>query len=237
MLYCSFIVVLYRRCVLSIIEFEELIQRMESTLEGATRGRKRAYSRRNRLRRDIVSGHPVFELFVSGSSTGSDKVFHCMICQREVSMESRGPGEFTRHFFGKRHWVLDVTHRVQNDMPVFNRLMDSIVLTETQLAEYRDRPRKGKSEGFSFPEVLLPAFTQANSSVPLMTMINCLVELLRSDGSYTLLQRLWGSFRATLGRENPLYSLNWSLAESLVSINFTVLFLAFDLYMLFCFGF
>ena len=204
---------------------------MESTLEGATRGRKRAYSPRNRLRRDMVSGHPVFELFVSGSSTGSDKLFHCMICQRDVSMESRGPAEFARHFFGKRHWVLDVSYRVQNDMPVFNRLMDPMVLTEAQLSEYRDRPRKGKSEGFSFPEDLLPACTQANSSVPLMTMINCLVELLRSSGSYTLLWRLWGSFRATLGRENPLYSLNWSLAESLVSLNFPVLFSAFDLYM------
>ena len=101
---------------------------MESTLEGATQGRKRAYSPRNRLRRDMVSGHPVFELFVSGSSTGSDKLFHCMICQRDVSMESRGPAEFARHFFGKRHWVLDVTYRVQNDMPVFNRLMDPVTL-------------------------------------------------------------------------------------------------------------
>ena len=90
---------------------------MESTLEGATRGRKRAYSPRNRLRRDMVSGHPVFELFLSGSSTASDKLFHCMICQRDVSMESRGPAEFARDFFGKGHWVLDVTYRVQNDMP------------------------------------------------------------------------------------------------------------------------
>ena len=210
---------------------------MESTLEGATRGRKRAYSPRNRLRRDKVSGHSVFDLFVSGSSTGCDKSFHCMICQRDVSMESRCPADVTRHFFGKQHWVLDVTYRVQNDMPVFNRLMDPMVLTEAQLAEYRDRPRKGKSEGFNFPEDLLPACTQANSSVPLMTVINCLVELLRSGVSYTLLRRLWGSFRATLCRENPLYSLNWSLAESLVSINFTVLFFAFDLYMLFCVGF
>ena len=207
---------------------------MEPTLEGATRGRKRAYSPRNRLRRDMVSGHPVFELFVSGSKTGSDKSFHCMICQRDVSMESRGPAEFT--VFGKQHWVLDVTYRVQNDMPVFNRLMDPMVLTEAQLAEYRDQPRKGKSEGFSFPEDLLPACTQANSSVLLMTMINCLVDLLRSGGSYTLLRRLWGSFQATLGRENPLYSLNWSLAESLVSNNFSVLFFAFDLYLLFCVG-
>ena len=50
-----------------------------------------------------------------------------------------------------------------------------------------------------------------------MTMFNCLIELLPSGGSYTLLRRLWGSFLATLRRDNPLYSLNWSRAESLVS--------------------
>ena len=187
------------------------------TLDSASRSRKRVYSPRNRLRRDMVTGHPIFELFVSGSSTGSDKAFHCMICQRDVSMESRGAAEFSRHFFGKRHWQLDVAYRVRNDMPVYNRLMDPMILSESQVAEYRDWPSKGKSEGFSFPEDLLPACTQVNSSVPLMTMVNCLLELLRCGGSYTLLRRLWGNFRATLGRDNPLYSLNWSQVESLVS--------------------
>ena len=60
------------------------------TLDEASCSRKRVYSPRNRLRRDMVAGHPIFELFVSGSSSGSDKAFHWMICQRDVSMESRG---------------------------------------------------------------------------------------------------------------------------------------------------
>ena len=142
----------------------------------------------------MVAGHPMFELFVSGSSSGSDKTFHCMICERDVSIKSQGPAEFSPTFFGKLHWQLDVACRVRNDMSVFNRLMDPMVLSESQLAEYRDWPSKGKSEGFNFPEDLLPACTQVNSSVPFMTMVHCLVELLRSGGSYTLLQR----FRATL---------------------------------------
>ena len=96
--------------------------------------------------------------------------------------------EFSRHFSGKRQ--LDVTYRVQNEMPVFNRLMVPMVLSETQLTEYRDQPVKGKSEGFSFPEDFQPACTQVNSSVPLMTMVNCRIELLRTGGRYTLLQRL-----------------------------------------------
>ena len=165
----------------------------------------------------MVANHPVFELFVSGSSTGSDKLFHCMICQRDVSMESRGAAEFARHFFGKRHWELDVAYRVQNNLPVFNRLMDPMELSEAQLEAYANRPSKGRSEGFSFPEDLLPTCARVDSSVPLLTMVNCLLELCRCGGSYTLLRRLWGSFRATLGQENPLYKLSWDRAESLVS--------------------
>ena len=196
---------------------------MKSTLEGAERGRKRVYSPRNRLRRDMVTGNPIYELFNSGSSTDSDELFHCMICQRDVSMESRGAAEFSRHFFGKRHWQLDVTYRVQNGLPVYNRLMDPMTLSEVQLEEYRSRPSKGKNEGFSFLEDLLPACAQLNSSVPLMSMINCLIELLRFGGSYLLLRKLWGCFRATLGHDSPLYNLYWSRPESLVSTAFLCL--------------
>ena len=206
-----------------LVGFQELVSRVEASLEEARtphRQRTRAYSSRNRLRRDMLKDTPIFELFVSGSSTGSDKHFYCMICHRDVSMESRGAGEFSRHFFGKRHWLLDITYRVQNNLSTYNRLMDPMEMSVTQIDEYMNRPGKGKAEGFSFPEDLLPACTQVDSSIPLMTLINCLLELLRSGGSYTLLRKLWGCFRATLGPEDPLFKLNWSRPESLVSVFF-----------------
>ena len=187
------------------------MSRVEASLEEARtphRQRTRAYRSRNRLRRDMLKDNPFFELFVSGSSTGSDKHFYCMICHRDVSMESRGAGEFSRHFFGKRHWLLDITYRVQNNLPTYNRLMDPMDLSGTQIDEYMN------------PEDLLPACTQVDSSIPLMTLINCLLELLRSRGSYTLLRKLWGCFRATLGPEDPLFNLNWSRPENLVSVFF-----------------
>ena len=115
----------------------------------------------------------------------------------------------------KRHWQLDLTYRVQHDLPVFNRLMDPMELSETQVADFVGRPSKGLAEGFSFPEDL-PACTRVDSSVPLMTMINSVLELFRCGGSYTLLRKLWGSFRATLGPEEPLFSLKWDRAETLV---------------------
>ena len=55
-------------------------------------------------------------------------------------------------------------------------------------------------------------------------MVNCLIELLRFGGSYLLLRKLWGCFRATLGPENPLYNVRWSRPESLVSNSKVLLF-------------
>ena len=201
---------------------------MEHRLESVATSqqqKKRTYSSRNRLRRDRVRGHPVLELFVSGASTGSEKHFFCTICHKDVSMETRDAGELVRHFSGPRHWQADVTYRVHQGLPVFNKLMDPLELSESQRSDFLSRTFKDKSEGYSFPEDLLPSCTRVDSVVPLLTMVNCLVELLRAGGTYVFLRRLWGCFRATLGPDNPLYSLNWSKSESLVLFFFSFLFL------------
>ena len=88
--------------VVLVLEFQVLVERMEQRLEVAistSRRHKRTYSSRRRLRRDMVGDHPVYSLFVSGSNIRSDEKFYCPICHRDVSMRSRGAGEFSRHFF------------------------------------------------------------------------------------------------------------------------------------------
>ena len=164
----------------------------------------------------MVGDHPVYSLFVSGSCTGSSEKFFCRICHRDVSMRTRGAVEFSR-FFGPRHWYADVMYRVREGLPVFNMLMGPMELSAEQIADFRSRPCKGLSEGFSFPEDLLPACTRVDLTIPLLRMVNCLLELLRCGGSYLFLRKLWGCFRATLGPKNTLFSLNWTRVESLVS--------------------
>ena len=199
--------------------FEELLSQGETSLEGAGSSRRRThvYSSRNRLRRNMVANHPVFELFVSGSSTGVDTAFYCTICQRDVSIESKGFREVTRHFSSDSHWQRDISYRVHSGLPVFNKLLDPMVMSPAQENGYLARPFREKPEGFSFPEDLIPSCSREDSSVPLMTMVSCLVELLRCGGSNLLLRKLWGYFRATLSSGNPLYNLAWSRQESLVS--------------------
>ena len=163
----------------------------------------------------MVKDHPVFELFVSGSSSGIDSAFFCTLCQRDVSIAAKGVREITRHFASDKHW--------------YNKLLDPMELNESQIQEYLSRPCKEKPEGFSFPEDLLPSCTRVDSSVPMMTKVNCLIEMLRSGGDYLFLRKLWGHFRATLASENPLYNLTWSRGESLVRHFCVFLFLLFSL--------
>ena len=174
-------------------------------------------SSRHHLRKDMVGDHPIFSLFVSGASNGSASRFHCMICKRDVSMQSRGAREFVRHFAAERHWSRDVAYRVQHGMPVYDQLTKPLELTSEQRAEYLKEDAVEKDEGFSFLEDLLPSCTRVDSTIPLLTMVNCVAELCSRGGSYVLLRKLWGNFRATFGPNNLLYSLHWNRPETLVS--------------------
>ena len=198
---------------------QDLVSRMESSLEAVALRETpvKKYSSRHHLRKDMVGDHPIFSLFVSGASDGSATRFHCMICKRDVSMQSRGSREFIRHYSGDRHWIRDVTYRVQQGLPVFDQLMKPLELTSNERDEYLGRDVVEKGEGFSFPEDLLPSCTRVDSTIPLLTMVNCVAELCRWGGSYILLRKLWGNFRATLGPDNPLYNLHWNRPETLVS--------------------
>ena len=206
-----------------VVEFEELVTRVETSLENVSpsRRRSRPQNLRNRLRRSMVKDHPVVEQFVSGSSSGVETAFFCTICQRDVSIATKGIRENSRHFASDKHWVLDETYRVHQGLQVYNKLLDPMEVSDVQTRDYLARPFKEKSDGFSFLEDLLPACTRIDSSVPLITMINCLVELLRTGGDYLQLRKLWGHFRATLGSDSPLYRLTWSRGESLMSFIIT----------------
>ena len=134
----------------------------------------------------MVGKHTVLRLFVCGSSTSSVTsfhCFHCLICQRDVFMQSRGAREFTRHFVPDKHWFPDMAYHVQQDLPVYNRLMDLLTLTSEEKTEYLAGPTVEKSEGFSFPEDLLLPCTGDDSAVPLMTIVNFITDLCRCGGT------------------------------------------------------
>ena len=95
------------------------------------------YSRRKLLHRRTLDLHPAYKSLVSGAKNGQATHVHCRVCCSDVAMKAQGSGEFRRHFESDKHWVKDVTYRVHMGLPVLNRLMEPMEMTEAQLAEYR----------------------------------------------------------------------------------------------------
>ena len=166
----------------------------------------------------MLALHPVFGDFFTGSRCGSGKFFFCRICRRDVAMKSQGAGEFSRHFESKKHWEQDVVYRLHMGWPVLNKLMEPMTLSANQEADFRSRPFVDLGEEYPFPEDLLPKHAKVESKVPFMTLVSSICEWLRSGGSFSLVQRLWGHFLATLGSREPEFKLKWSRSETAVSI-------------------
>ena len=210
------------------IGFAEFANKIGDSLEnlGVSPKKKKNYSSRNYLRKDMVAGNEILGEFVSGSKNGLSTYFFCTMCERDVSMVSRGANELVRHFTSDRHWQRDVTYRVHKGMPVFNQLRQLITLTDEELSQYRSRPFKEKAVGYLFPEDRRPKHSEIRSRVPFLTMVSCLTEVWRGGGSYTMLRRLWGFFCASLAETDPLYRVTWNKPETLVSFGFGSAFLS-----------
>ena len=182
-----FAIIVYVR----VVGFRELSETVGSQL-----GNKitKKYSSRKLLHRRMLDLHPAYKSFVSGAKNGQATYFHCLVCRRDVAMIAHGSGEFGPHFVSDKHWLKDVAYRVHMGLPVLNRLMEPMVLTEAQLAEYRSKPFEDLGEKYPFPEDLVPKHSRVETKVSFMTFVGCLGELLRSGGDFTLLRRLWGAF-------------------------------------------
>ena len=126
------------------------------------------------LHRRMLDSHPAYRDFVSGSKTGAGTHFHCLVCRRDVAMRAHESREFACHFQSNAHWLKDVVYRVHMGMPVLNRLMEPMDLSEKQLAEYRMQPFLELGEGYPFPEELLPKHCRVGSRIPFMTFVGCL---------------------------------------------------------------
>ena len=134
-----------------VVEFEELVTRVDTSLENASPSRRpsRPQNPRNRLRRSMIKDHPVVELFVS---SGVETAFFFTICQQDVSIATKGVRDIGRQFASDKHRLLDVTYRVHQGLQVYNKLLDPMELSDAQTRGYLARPFKEKPEGFSFPE-------------------------------------------------------------------------------------
>ena len=167
----------------------------------------------------MLSEHILFKDFVTGAKSESDERFFCRICKRDVAIRAHGASEIIRHFGSAGHWRRDVMYRVHMEMPVYNRILQPMTLSETQLANYRARPFKDLGGEFPFPEDLVAKHSHPSSKVPLMTLVSCVCELIRRGGDFFLLRHLWGHYTSSLGTREPQFAMNWSRSETVVSLS------------------
>ena len=133
-------------------------------------------------------------------------------------MKALGAGEFKKHFSSDGHWYRDMRYRVHMGLPVYNRLLEPMELSASQIADFKSRDFVDLAKGFPFPEDLLPKHFQVGSKVLFMTLISGICEWLRSGGDFALLRRLWANFRASLGESAPEYEMSWSRTETVASV-------------------
>ena len=112
--------------------------------------RVRTYGSRKHLHKRMLALHPINADFVSGSKCGKPTFFFCRVCQRDVRMKARGAGEFKRHFSSDGHWYRDVSYRVHMGLPVYNRLLEPMELSASQIADFKSRAFVDLAEGFLY---------------------------------------------------------------------------------------
>ena len=111
-----------------------------------------------------------------------------------------------------------MVYRLHMGLPIYNKLMEPMTLSSRQEDDFRSRPFVDLGPEFPFPEDLLPKHAKVDSKVPFITLVSCFCDWLRSGGDFSLVQRLWGYFLATLGEREPEFTLKWSRSETAVSM-------------------
>ena len=134
----------------------------------------------------MLSEHVLPKDFVTGAKSGSDEHFFCRNCKRDVAIPADGSPAIVRDFGSAGHWRRAVTYRVHMEMPLYNKLLEPMTLSETQLTEYRARPFEDLGGEFPYPEDLLAKHSHRTSKVPMMTLVSCVCKLVRKGKDFLL---------------------------------------------------
>ena len=149
-------------------------------------------------------------------------------------MFTHGHHEVLRHFQGSRHFARDQCLRLET--PGWSVLdFHGNPISEDELECLRGVIRKGpllvRDRQHPFAEDLITDEAGvADSQLPVLTKVSCLVAALKMGGSYELIEKkLWAQFVLTAGPVNT--EVAWTRDEVLVgSVDFRNLFASFPIY-------
>ena len=142
----------------------------------------------------------VGRFFVTGPIDVSTKPsqFYCKICRKDVSVLTHGHHEILRHFQVSKHFPRD--QRLRLETPGRDVLgYEGNVMSPAEVERQRERIMRGllvvRDREYPFSEDVIVAETGAvDPNLGVMAKVSSLIEVLRLDGSYELVYRLWAQF-------------------------------------------
>ena len=162
----------------------------------------------------------VGQFFVTRATDAAGKPshFYCRVCRKDFSILTHGPHEVLRHFQVVKHFARD--QRLRLETPGWRVLgFEGNPLTESELERRRESILRGplviRDRECSFAEDLIADESGApDVTLPVVAKVSSLIEILRLDGPYELVNQLWSQFALIASRVN--IDVAWSRYEVLV---------------------
>ena len=198
----------------------------------ASQGRRKFLSKKTYRMKKVYAATELGRFFVTGPSDAANMPSHlyCRLCGKNVSVLTHGHPEVLRHFQGRRHFALD--QRLRLETPGW-RVLDfqGNPLTKDELEWQTEKIQKGplvvRDREHPFAEDLISDEAGViDPQLPVLTKASCLVDGLKMEGSYGLIEKLWAQFVVTAGPVKRQVA--WTRDEVLVgSVDFRNLFVSF----------
>ena len=156
--------------------------------------------------------------------------FYCRVCRKNVFVLTHGYHEVLRHFQDSSHFGRD--QRLRLETPGWRMLdFQGNPLSEDELERQRKTIRKVplvlRDREHPFAEdLIIDEAAVVDPQLPVLTKVSCLVDALKMEGSYGLIEKLWAQFLLTAGPVNT--EVAWTRDEVLVgSVDFRNYFAVF----------
>ena len=162
------------------------------------------------------------QFFVTGATDAAGKPshFYCRVCRKNVSVLTHGPHEILRHYQGVKHFARD--QRLRLETPGWRVLdFEGNPLSESELERRREHilrcPLVVRYREYPFAEdFIIDESGAPDATLPVVTKVSSLFEILRLGGPYELVNQLWSQFTLIASCVN--IDVAWSRDEVLFGI-------------------
>ena len=168
---------------------------------------------------------PFAKIFATGPENPlkNRHCFYCMICRRNVSMNSRGLYELKRHFQREHHFRSDQRFRARYHPSKIRgsdgrTLYGSKLEAENELFMHLDVPELDHKRPFYYYFVEGKPFIFTWASSRTLIQIELLLIFLRGGGQLWTLEEYWTQMAVLRGHSASTTDFNWSLSYISVSI-------------------